>query len=289
MRMNRSDFDSKIQTAKTIVVKIGSARLSGSEEEVNDFLFSLVSDIRHLRDQGKQVIVVSSGAIARGRKLLDSLPLTVNTEDKLSEKQALAAMGQNRLINLYDSFFSKVNLPIAQILFGVLDLEAGEGFKNLRSTFQQLLDWGILPIVNENDSVATEELKFGDNDVLSAVVSLLVEADLLIILTGVPGFLRDGKLVPHLTDIGDGELSIAGGPSGPGTGGMYTKLKAAGILNEAGIPSGIIDGSEKNCVRRFLEENKLGTLVAGNGKHRSYSEEEIKAILQTKRNGGHSQ
>ncbi|TGL64690.1 glutamate 5-kinase [Leptospira sarikeiensis] len=284
--MNRNDLNERIKTSNKIVIKIGSARLSGSEEEVNDFLFSLVSDIRYLRDLGKQVILVSSGAIARGRKLLATLSSPTEAGESLPEKQALAAMGQNRLVNLYDSFFSKVNLPIAQILFGVLDLENPEGFKNLKNTFGQLLDWGILPIVNENDSVATEEVKFGDNDVLSAIVSLIVEADLLIILTGVDGFLKDGKLIPFLEEVGSSELSQAGGPSGPGTGGMYTKLKAASISSEAGIPCGIIDGNVKNCVRSFIETNTLGTLVVSNGKKKNFTEEEIKAILRAKRNGG---
>lgn len=284
--MNREDFDEKIKSAQKIVIKIGSARLSGSEEEVNDFLFSLVSDIRHLKDSGKDIIIVSSGAIARGRKLLSVLPSGLKAGESLPEKQALAAMGQNRLVNLYESFFSKVNLPLAQILFGVVDLETGEGFKNLKNTFRQLLDWGILPIVNENDSVATEEVKFGDNDVLSSIVSLIVEADLLIILTGVEGFLKDGRLVPFLEEVGKEELAHAGGPSGPGTGGMYTKLKAASILNEAGTPCAIIDGNRKNCVRSLVEENRLGTLVVSSGKKRNYSEEEIKSILRSKRNGG---
>ncbi|MGJ4789004.1 glutamate 5-kinase [Leptospira koniambonensis] len=286
MQMNRNDLNERIKTSNKIVIKIGSARLSGSEEEVNDFLFSLVSDIRHLRDLGKQVILVSSGAIARGRKLLSTLSNPAEAGESLPEKQALAAMGQNRLVNLYDSFFSKVNLPIAQILFGVLDMENPEGFKNLKNTFRQLLDWGILPIVNENDSVATEEVKFGDNDVLSAIVSLIVEADLLIILTGVEGFLKDGKLIPFLEEVGKSELSQAGGPSGPGTGGMYTKLKAASISSEAGIPCGIIDGNLKNCVREFIEKNTLGTLVVSNGKKKNFTEEEIKSILRAKRNGG---
>lgn len=284
--MNRNDLNERIKTSNKIVIKIGSARLSGSEEEVNDFLFSLVSDIRYLRDLGKQVILVSSGAIARGRKLLSTLQNSEEAGESLPEKQALAAMGQNRLVNLYDSFFSKVNLPIAQILFGVLDMENPEGFKNLKNTFRQLLDWGILPIVNENDSVATEEVKFGDNDVLSAIVSLIVEADLLIILTGVEGFLKDGKLLPFLEEVGKSELSQAGGPSGPGTGGMYTKLKAASISSEAGIPCGIIDGNLKNCVREFIETNTLGTLVVSNGKKKNFTEEEIKSILRAKRNGG---
>ncbi len=284
--MNRKDFDEKIRSAHKIVIKIGSARVSGSDEEVNDFLFSLVSDIRYLRDQGKQVIIVSSGAIARGRKLLSVLPNGQIAGESLPEKQALAAVGQNRLVNLYDSFFSKVNLPLAQILFGAVDLETTEGFRNLKNTFDQLLEWGILPVVNENDSVATEEVNIGDNDVLSAIVSLIIKADLLVILTGVEGFIKEGKLVSLLDQVGSDELSQAGGPSGPGTGGMFTKLKAASILGEAGIPCGIIDGNRKNCVRSFVEENTLGTLVVSNGKKKDYSEEEIKSILRTKRNGG---
>lgn len=188
MKPERNSLSEKIRNAEKIVIKVGSARLSGLPSEVNDFLFQLVSDIRHLRDLGKKVILVSSGAIARGRLLLSELPSTISSGDSLAEKQALAAMGQNRLVNLYDSFFSKVNLSIAQILFGVLDLESKEGYKNLKNTFTQLVEWGILPVVNENDSVATEEVKFGDNDMLSALVSLIVEADLLIILTGVDGF-----------------------------------------------------------------------------------------------------
>ncbi len=188
MKPERNSLSEKIRIAEKNVIKVGSARLSGLPSEVNDFLFHLVSDIRHLRDLGKKVILVSSGAIARGRLLLSELPSTISSGDSLAENQALAAMGQNRLVNLYDSFFTKVNLSIAQILFGVLDLESKEGYKNLKNTFTQLVEWGILPVVNENDSVATEEVKLGDNDMLSALVSLIVEADLLIILTGVDGF-----------------------------------------------------------------------------------------------------
>lgn len=245
MKPERNSLSEKIRNAEKIVIKVGSARLSGLPSEVNDFLFQLVSDIRYLRDLGKKVILVSSGAIARGRLLLSELPSTISSQDSLSEKQALAAMGQNRLVNLYDSFFSKVNLSIAQILFGVLDLESKEGYKNLKNTFTQLLEWGILPVVNENDSVATEEVNFGDNDMLSALVSLIVEADLLIILTGVEGFLKEEKVVPFLEKISKEDLGLAGGPSGPGTGGMFTKLKSAGLLSEAGIPTAILNG--KKC------------------------------------------
>ncbi|MDL5246164.1 glutamate 5-kinase [Leptospira weilii] len=284
MNMERNSLSEKIHSAEMIVIKVGSARLSGPESEVNDFLFQLVSDIRHLRDLGKKVILVSSGAIARGRLLLNELPSSIPSEDSLSEKQALAAMGQNRLINLYDSFFSKVNLSIAQILFGVLDLESKEGYKNLKNTFTQLLEWGVLPIVNENDSVATEEVKFGDNDMLSALVSLIVGADLLLILTGVDGFLKEEKVVPFLKGISKDDLNLAGGPSGPGTGGMFTKLKSAGLLSEAGVPTAILNGKKMHAIREFLEKNSAGTLVAPSG-NRVFSEENVKEIIRKNRNG----
>ncbi|EMI61184.1 glutamate 5-kinase [Leptospira noguchii] len=285
MKSERNSLSEKIRNAEKIVIKVGSARLSGLPSEVNDFLFQLVSDIRHLRDLGKKVILVSSGAIARGRLLLNELPSTISSGDSLSEKQALAAMGQNMLVNLYDSFFSKVNLRIAQILFGVLDLESSkEGYKNLKNTFTQLLEWGVLPVVNENDSVATEEVKFGDNDMLSALVSLIVEADLLIILTGVDGFLKEEKVVPFLEKISKEDLGLAGGPSGPGTGGMFTKLKSAGLLSEAGIPTAILNGKKMYVIREFLEKNSIGTLVAPSGS-RVFSEEDVKGIIRKNRNG----
>ncbi|XDD49484.1 glutamate 5-kinase [Leptospira sp. WS92.C1] len=284
MNMERHALSDKIRSAEKIVIKVGSARLSGPASEVNDFLFQLVSDIRYLRDLGKKVILVSSGAIARGRLLLNELPSSISAGDSLSEKQALAAMGQNRLVNLYDSFFSKVNLSIAQILFGVLDLESKEGYKNLKNTFTQLLKWGILPVVNENDSVATEEVKFGDNDMLSALVSLIVEADLLIILTGVDGFLKDGETVPFLKKIGKEDLDLAGGPSGPGTGGMFTKLKSAALLSEAGVPTAILNGNKMHVIREFLDHNSVGTLIAPSG-NRIFSEEDVKEIIRKNKNG----
>ncbi|TGM06027.1 glutamate 5-kinase [Leptospira barantonii] len=281
--LTRASLSDKIRSAEMIVIKIGSARLSGPESEVNDFLFQLVSDVRHLRDLGKKVILVSSGAIARGRLLLSELPSSISSGDSLSEKQALAAMGQNRLVNLYDSFFSKVNLSIAQILFGVLDLESKEGYKNLKNTFTQLLEWGILPVVNENDSVATEEVKFGDNDMLSALVSLIVGADLLVILTGVDGFLKEERVVPFMERISKEDLNLAGGPSGPGTGGMFTKLKSAGLLSEAGVPTAILNGKKMHVIRDFMDKNEVGTLIAPSG-NRIFSEEDVKEIIRKNRN-----
>lgn len=282
--MNRDTFNKALQDSKTIVIKIGSARVSGNENEINDFLFSLVGDIRNLIDQNKSIILVSSGAIAQGKKILSHSHKDMITNDTLNlpQKQALAAMGQNQLMKLYQSFFSKVNVNIAQILFGERVIRERYGCQNLLNTFNQLLSWKIVPIVNENDSVATEEIKFGDNDILSAIVSILVKADLLIILTGVDGFMVENNVVNFLGSIEERDLELAKGPSGPGTGGMRTKLMAAKILLEAGIPTAIINGKEKHCINNLIHYNKIGTLVANDNQRKAMNEEEIQEVFKKK-------
>ncbi|MCZ8342970.1 MAG: glutamate 5-kinase [Leptospira sp.] len=273
----RKEFLEEIKDTKLIVIKIGSARVSGEESKINDFLYNLVGDIRWLRDQGKEVILVSSGAIAQGKKLLETRSISTKDHSKrtLSEKQALAAMGQNKLLNLYESFFSRVNIDIAQILFGRVDLNQEESLKNLKNTFRQLLDWGILPIVNENDSISTEEINLGDNDILSAIVSSIVGADLLLILTGVDGFLDEGNKIDHFSSIDGITEQKATGPSGPGTGGMYTKIKSAKLLLDFGIKTGIVNGEIKHIIRKFFENETIGTLVANTTKKINPSTKQI--------------
>ncbi len=284
--MNRKDFDNTIKNSGTIVVKIGSARVSGNANEINDFLFSLAGDVRNLRDEGKKIILVSSGAIAQGRNTISGIPaLLKDKNESLKEKQALAAMGQNRLMNLYESFFSKVNITIAQILFGVVDIKKNEGLKNLRNTFEQLLKWDILPIVNENDSIATEELKLGDNDFLSAIVSALIGADLLVVLTGVDGFLKNGNTVDFLEKVSEEDLQFAKGPEGPGSGGMNTKLKAAAFLREYGISTAIINGKTKNSLSKLLRENKTGTLISPSSNKKDFTENNFSDFFQSSFNG----
>jgi glutamate 5-kinase len=279
--MKRETFTNRIQSSKRIIIKVGSARLSGNTSEINDFLFSLAGDIRELRESGKKVILVSSGAIAQGKKLITEFEWIKNTTSSTSAKQALAAMGQSRLMNLYEGIFSRANIPIAQILFGTLDIENPKGYDNLENTFNQLLDWNVLPIVNENDSIATEELKLGDNDILSALVTLLVGGDLLVILTGVDGFLRNGKKVSFMDKVTDLDLLEAKGPEGPGTGGMNTKLKAGKILLEAGIPTVILNGKEMHAIKKIFSENKNGTLLA-NSEKRNLNSKEIKQLFGLK-------
>lgn len=275
----RENFTKKLQDAKRIVIKVGSARLSGNEFEINDFLFSLADDIRELREAKKEVILVSSGAVAQGRKIISKY-ISEELGKNTPERQALAALGQSQLMNLYEGIFSRANIPIAQILFGTLDIQANSGYENLKNTFQQLLAWKVLPIVNENDSIAIEELKLGDNDILSSLVTLITESDLLIILTGVDGFLIDNEKQDFLSEITEEDLVHARGPEGPGTGGMNTKLKAAKILLENGIPTAIINGKEKNCISKLLKYNQIGTLVANDKSKKVLTKEEIKTIFE---------
>ncbi|MBE7411246.1 MAG: glutamate 5-kinase [Leptospiraceae bacterium] len=284
--MDRKDFNSFIKEAKTIVVKIGSARVSGNTNEIHDFLFSLISDVRTLRDNGKKIILVSSGAIAQGRnKISEMHDISKEKYESLQEKQALAAMGQNRLMNLYESFFSKANITIAQILFGIGDIQKKEGLKNLKSTFEQLLKWNVLPIVNENDSIATEELKLGDNDFLSAIVSALIGADLLVVLTGVDGFIKNNETVGLLKNVSQEDLRFAKGPEGPGSGGMNTKLRAAAFLSEYGIPTAIINGKMKNSLFHFVDKNESGTFISSSHLKKEFNEINFSEILKSNFHG----
>jgi glutamate 5-kinase len=278
--MERSDFTEKIKKAKRIVIKIGSARVSGEAFKINQFLFSLISDIELLREEKKEIILVTSGAVAQGERILN-LHTGKNLDTKtISDRQALASIGQSHLMNLYENAFSKINVPISQVLFGMNDIQNDSCAENLKNTFEKLFSWSVLPIVNENDSASIEELKFGDNDILSSLVSLLVEADLLIILTGVDGFLIEDKIVPFLNTIEDSELLHAKGPEGPGTGGMNTKLTAAKILIEQNIPTAIINGKIKFCLREFFTQNKIGTLICNFGDKKKLKIEEIKKIYR---------
>lgn len=278
--MNRSSFTKKIKESRRIVIKIGSARVSGDQKKVNEFLFSLISDIELLREENKEIILVTSGAVAQGERILNWHRAKTFETKTISERQALASIGQSHLMNLYENAFSKINVPISQVLFGMNDIENNSCAKNLKNTFQTLLNWSILPIVNENDSASIEELKFGDNDILSSMVCLLTEADLLIILTGVDGFFKKNKLVSFLDEITNFDLEFAEGPEGPGTGGMNTKLNAAKILIEQNIPTAIINGNLKFSLREFFLENKIGTLVINSKYKKKLSIEEIKKIYR---------
>ena len=272
----------KIKKAKTIVIKIGSSRISGKSEEINDFLFSLTSDIKALREMKKKVIIVSSGAVSQGKMVPVSKTKKVFKKADVSEKQALAAMGQSKLMNLYESFFSKANIPIAQILFGVNAIQEKSGYQNLKNTFKQLLDWNVIPIVNENDSISTEELQFGDNDILSSMVASITCADMLILITGTNGFYYKKQRIPFISNITSEYRKAAKGPDGPGTGGMRSKLLAADVMSHHGIPTVILPGYEKYPVTRFMNGENIGTLIDSGNDKKIMNEIEIKKIFNEK-------
>lgn len=255
---------------QTLVIKIGTSSLTGSTagQFALSTLAGLVETICTLRQQGHHVVLVSSGAVGIGcrRLQLAERPKT------LAMKQAVAAVGQGRLMRIYDDLFSALNQPIAQVLLTRSDLAQRSRYVNSYRTFRQLLQLGVVPIVNENDTVAVEELKFGDNDTLSALVASLIGAQWLFILTDVDRlYSADPRSDPsaqpiiaidRLADL-QALKAVAGGQgSAWGTGGMLTKLEAAQIATTAGVRTVITDGRQPHNVVRALAGEAVGTQFA---------------------------
>lgn len=249
----------------TVVVKIGTSSLTdGASGRLRlSVLGPLVETLSHLRHRGDRVILVSSGAVGVG---CSRLGLTDRPTD-IAAKQAVAAVGQGRLMALYDDLFSALNQPIAQVLLTRADLMHRDRYLNARRTFGQLLDMNVIPVVNENDTVAVDELKFGDNDTLSALVAGLVEAQWLILLTDVDRlYSADPRLDPNAQPIirvtKDEPLAVQAGSqgkSGWGTGGMATKLEAAKIATLAGVTMAIANGQHPEHIPDILAGAEIGT------------------------------
>jgi glutamate 5-kinase len=255
-----------LRRAGRVVVKIGSQILSSPQGIEKERIKDLVEDLASLHDQGKNLVVVSSGAVAAGmtRLELKERPKTI------PQKQALAAVGQISLMALYERYFSRFDKTVAQVLLTHEDLANRRRYINAKHTLQTLLEARIIPIVNENDTVAVEEMKFGDNDHLSALAATLLEADLLIILSDVDGvFDRDprahpaAELIPLITDLKDARSRFVGeSQSLYGTGGMASKLDAAEKAAAAGIPTWIANGMEKGIIAKILDpKTEVGTLI----------------------------
>jgi glutamate 5-kinase len=248
-----------------IVIKVGSSTLTHDSGAINlsrlDKLAQIISD---LLNQKKEVVLVSSGAIAVGVSKLKLSERPKSTQ----EKQAAAAVGQGELMHLYSKFFSEYSHMVAQILLTKDVVEEDKKRLNVINTFESLLSKGILPIVNENDTVATDEIEFGDNDSLSALVATLIHADLLILLSDIEGLYEadpkknpEAKLISVVETIDDAILAKAGGAgSNRGTGGMATKLKAAQIATSAHIDMVIALGSHPEIVTDILQGEDIGTL-----------------------------
>jgi glutamate 5-kinase len=253
--------------SQTLVVKIGTSSLTQSQNGLLALstIAALVETLSNLRLNDNRVILVSSGAVGVGCGRLDIKDRPRTT----ALKQAVAAVGQGRLIRIYDDFFSSLGQPIAQILLTRQELIQRTAYVNIYNTFQSLLGLDVIPIVNENDTVAVEELKFGDNDTLSALVASLVEADYLFLLTDVDRlYSSDPKDDPQAQPIKRvvtreelEQLEAQAGKSGSqwGTGGMMTKLAAARIATSAGVKTVITHGSKPENLHRILAGESLGT------------------------------
>lgn len=254
------------RNARTIVVKVGSAVLSSQTALKLDVLSGLVAQLASLRKSGRRLILVSSGAVAAGRAAL--LPLG-HEATGLSGKQAAAAVGQGRLMQHYEQHFAAHQVLCAQVLLTRDDLRSRERFLNIRNTFATLLDWGVVPVVNENDTVSVAELKFSDNDNLASLLLNVVEADLFINLTTIGGVLDknplehpDAAIMPCIESVRRLNLNtLCGGKSAVGTGGMYAKLLAAGRAAQLGVATHILPGTETDIILKAFAGEPVGTWV----------------------------
>ena len=248
---------------KRVVVKIGSGVISNSAGLEDAQVASISTDICRLLDSGLEIIVVSSGAVAAGKGQLG----IVGRPQTIPQKQAAAAIGQTRIIREYKETFRRLNHNVAQVLLTRDDLSNRRRYLNARNTVMTLLEYGVTPIVNENDTVVVDEIRFGDNDNLSALVTNLVEADMLIILSDVDGFYDQdptenpqAELIPIVERVTAGIEALGGKSNGDlGTGGMSTKLKAAKRAGLSGVGTLIVNGRSPNILSRIFAGEDLGT------------------------------
>lgn len=259
--MNRT-LAARLQNATHVVLKFGTGVLTEHIQKGSTGYFRQVAkECLWLQQQGKKVIIVSSGAVGFGREILKvRLRLTL-PQASVSEKQALASLGQSLLIDTYRTTFAKEKLAAAQILLTRTDFENKRHLQNLKATLNQLLEWGAVPVINENDAIANEEIKVGDNDNLSADIALLYPKSLLLLLTTVDGFYRAGERVPHIGRVTAEVKRHAGNAAEGGTGGMITKLQAAEKILRADQLMVIASGKKISIVRSILGAKDAGTWV----------------------------
>ena len=264
----RSDLLTNI---RRIVIKIGSRVLTREESGLDDAIMAeIAAQVARLRQEGREVIIVSSGAIAAGRKELglEERPRTI------PQKQATAAVGQSRLMHAYENAFAPHGFKVAQLLLTRDDLANRRRFLNARATIDTLLGYDVIPVINENDTVVVDEIKFGDNDNLSALVTNLADAHLLVILTDIDGYYSadprshpEARLI-HLVSGITREVERAAGGTGSsmGTGGMATKVAAAKKAGQSGIPTFMLNGKQPELIARALAGDEVGTLFLPAGR-----------------------
>ncbi|MCD7729024.1 MAG: glutamate 5-kinase [Clostridia bacterium] len=250
-----------------LVVKVGTSTLTHSTGKANfKFIDGLCRTLSDLKNMGNEVILVSSGAIARG---MDKLAFEKKPTD-IPTKQAAAAVGQCELMYTYDRFFSDYGQTVAQILITADDVSDDARRTNFHNTLIRLLELGIIPVINENDTIATKEISLGDNDSLAAIVAVSVGADMLVVLTDIDGLYTgnprtdaDAKLIPVVNKITPEMLVAAGGAGTFGTGGMSTKLQAAKMCMENGIDMVIASGSSPDVIYKTVNGEAVGTKFVG--------------------------
>ena len=261
MEMYRKDLANRV---KTVVIKIGSAVLTTPDEGISsERIQHLATEMASFMARGIKVVLVSSGAIAVGR---ETMGMTRRMEG-IPEKQAAAAVGQPRLMALYDTFFRENSVQVSQILLTRDDLNHRRRYLNARATIETLFKFGALPIINENDTVVVEEIKVGDNDNLSVLVAGLIQADLLVILSDTEGLFdkdpkahADARLIPRVDEINEAVMCAAGGSCSPtGVGGMSVKLEAIRKATDFGVPTILANGKREGVLSAIFAGEQIGT------------------------------
>ncbi|MCB9452624.1 MAG: glutamate 5-kinase [Anaerolineaceae bacterium] len=247
-----------------IVVKLGTSVLTGGTTRLNrQRMLEVVQQVARLYQAGHEMIVVSSGAVAAGRERLNFPDLGRS----VPAKQMLSAVGQGRLLRIYSDLFDLFDIPVGQILLTRDDLDDRARYLNIRDTLITLIEQRVVPVINENDTTATHEIRVGDNDNLSALVANLLEADLLVMLTDQPGLFTadprrnaDARLISQVERIDDKTWALAGGAgTNVGTGGMVTKIQAAQLASRSGVTTIIAGGKEPDVLARIVRGETVGT------------------------------
>ncbi|HEY0390404.1 MAG TPA: glutamate 5-kinase [Solirubrobacterales bacterium] len=254
----------------TLVVKLGSSIVAADDGDLrSDVLDSVCSQVAGLERGGERVVMVTSGAIARGMRLM-KLPARPRAMDEL---QAASAVGQGDLFRAYESRLAEYGARAAQVLLTAADIAARTNYLNARQTLRRLIEWGVVPVVNENDTTATDEISFGDNDFLAAQVAILLDARLLVLLTNTDGLFtadpavdRKARRIPEVTDFSELEkMEIGDRTSVFGSGGMRSKVAAAEMAGEAGIAATICNGTSAGTLTAAAAGDPVGTRFTAQG------------------------
>jgi glutamate 5-kinase len=250
--------------ARLIVMKLGSSIVADERGELcAEFVDGVCGEVARLHEAGDDVVMVTSGAIARGMRVM-GLPVRPSA---MAELQAASAVGQGKLYREYDAMLAERGVPTAQVLLTFFDMSARTHYLNARQTLHKLLDWRIVPVINENDTTTTDEITFGDNDFLAAQVAILLGADMLLLLTDIDGLYTadprrspDAELIPEVRRFEDlDDLDIGMSTSPLGSGGMRSKVVAAEMATAAGIPALILNGTRPEAIASALDDGDGGT------------------------------